>query len=642
MGLLTAAGGLLGLLFLGAGVMRLWQNSLKDPGDFIQRVGDSLALAVPAVLLLSLVAIRLEVLNRPLVLLGLAPIVGLGMISTIQAVPRLPQRLPAMAGIGLAAVALFQRRNPVYFLGEWSDFGEYVNRGNAIADGGSPGGYFPPLTETLMAFGHLVFGEAQAIQIIPVIAVLTGLFLAACTFILTRSMAGAAFTGAVFAVHPAAVWFGRLPTSEALYGFLATVFLYQCLRSRQGAPSLPLFVTMMAMITTRPNGLVAIAPFAAAVLLGSLVGDGVRWRRLITPVAGGWLAGYLWLANFGFLRGVFVSVGSLVGAGTDDLAETLSSPGAQVGVVIAATVGALLLRQLSLVVERSAPASLRQYPSSILLAAVCAIGLAILASGQLPILRDGLRSFGIVILILAGAGALIMILGPVATDRGGVALITAQTAMWSFVYSMQFDEAVPHYIYLYWERYLYPTVMLLSFVFAGAVLPFAQSLFTSARTSVGVLSKGIAVVVTIAILLVLVPGDTLQHHEQYHGKDFYEDLAAVAESLPENAIVTYDGVAAEEIWERYFFFYPNTYRVIGSPLVNTFGVQFNNLPVDARAPDPAANLEGATHRLTVRIEPSDAALNETTRFTPISVLPRDSTTSDDWATWTLAITVDAL
>ncbi len=633
--LLLAAVGSLGFLCLGfVAVANRFGSPRPSLGS--AEILDGLGIVVPAVLLLSLAAIRADIFDRPaLIVVGVGAIIAIDPRSARTSLPS-PTWL-SMIGV-VTAVGLWLRRDPIYFLGDWSDFGEYVNRGNSIADGGPPGGFFPPLTETYMALGHLLFSQRYAMVIVPVLAVVTGLFVAGVSGVLTGSRAAAVLAGSLFAIHPVAVWFGRLPTSEVGFGLLSTILAYQLIRAGDGERAWPIGLTVAAMVVSRPNGLVLVLPFTAIVAVAAL--SGARWdlwARTVGPFVVGWTSGFLWLANFKLFRSVMATFGGEFGVDTVTLSDQLSNPGWQAAIVIGMLLYWVVLSRLW-----SAPQTISRFASALIGATVLASFGVVAFADRLFLLRDGLSSIGYPTIILAGLGLVALLLERPAS-MAPVTCVVAPAVLWAVVYAFQFDETVPHYIYLYWERYLFPNVTLAIFVLAGGVAAAVERTLNSpaARTSIAFS----AVIPSFVLAWFFVPHYELQHHRQYHGAGFYEALEAIAEDLPEDAVVAYSGVPSELIWDRYFFFFPNTFRVIGQPLRLTFDVDFTNLPTVPTAPDPLGGTDrDPTHVLSVSLEPRDTLqdLAAGQHEFPISLLPRDSTAEDDWNEWMVVVTVSRM
>ncbi|MFW2382945.1 MAG: hypothetical protein ACN4GZ_14410 [Acidimicrobiales bacterium] len=597
---------------------------------------DGVGIALPGLMLLSLVAIRVGIFDRTaLIVVGVVALISLDSRLAREAFP--PGGWSWITAV-IAVGGLWLRRNPVYFLGDWSDFGEYVNRGNSIADGGTPGGFFPPLTETYMALGHLVFSQRYAMVIVPILSVMTGLFVAGVSGSLTGSRAAAALSGSLFAVHPVVVWFGRLPTSEVGFGLLSTILAYQLIRAGQGERAWPISLTVAAMVVSRPNGLLLVLPFSAIIVVAAVSSTRwEQWARTIGPFVLGWISGFLWLANFDLFRSVVATFGGEFGVDTTSLSEQLSSPGWQAAIVIGMLLYWVVLSRLW------APRWRTESLVPVLLGGtVVGSFFVILIAGRLFLLRDGLSSLGYATLILALVGGVALLVDRT-VSMPGLTAVLAPATLWSLVYAFQFDETVPHYIYLYWERYLYPNVTLGILVLAGGLAAAVERLATSysARSSIA-----LAALIPAAVLAAtFIPEYRLQHHTAYHGDGFYDALEAIADDIPEGATVAYNGVPAELIWERYFFFFPNTYRVIAHPLRHTFGTSFTNLPVEPTAPDPLGGSDqDPTHLLSVSLEPRDELqpLTAGQHEFPISLLPRDSAGIEDWDEWTVLVTVTAI
>jgi hypothetical protein len=633
--LALAALGSFGFLALGCAVVaNRFGRTRQSIGS--AEILDGLGIAVPAVLLLSLAAIRADIFSRPLlIVVGVAAIIATDPRSTRSSLPSPGWILMIVA---VTAAGLWLRRDPIYFLGDWSDFGEYVNRGNSIADGGTPGGFFPPLTETYMALGHLLFSQRYAMVIVPVLAVVTGFFVAGVSGALTSSRAAAVLAGSLFALHPVAVWFGRLPTSEVGFGLLSTILAYQLIRAGDGERAWPIALTVAAMVVSRPNGLVLVLPFTAIVVAAALSGSRWHlWARTVGPFVVGWTSGFLWLANFKLFRSVMATFGGEFGVDTAELSDQLSNPGWQAAVVIGMLLYWVVLARLWNAPRNLAPLA----PALIGATVVASVGVVAFAN-RLFLLRDGLSSIGYPTMILATLGFVAVLLERPAS-MAPLTAVTAPAVLWAVAYAFQFDETVPHYIYLYWERYLFPNVTLSIFVLAGGIAAVAERVLNSsvARTTIAYA----AVIPPVILAVLFVPQYELQHQRQYHGAGFYDALEAIADDLPEDAVVAYNGVPSELIWDRYFFFFPNTFRVIGHPLWLTFDVEFTNLPTVPTAPDPLGGTDrDPTHLLSVSLEPRNEsqALAERQYEFPISLLPRDSTKPEDWNEWTVLATVSRI
>ncbi len=618
------------VLFAAVGVSAIsWPDQRSDAEAVVRGVGAGL----PTLLILGLVTARLGVFNR-LLLVPVVVFALVGMRRINQTGFRYRYNPYVAAAVGVAGLGIWLRRNPVYFLGDWTDFGEYVNRGNSVADGGSPGGYFPPLTEIVVSLGHLGFSEQLAVWIFPVLGMLTATLVAAVAHQLTGSMNAALLAGLLFAIHPVAVWFGRLPTSESLYALLSLIAVFQIIEVSRGGPTWILAVTVFAMVVTRPNGVLFVVPFLAVVVVGLLSqGTDRSWNAGILPFMVGWGSGLLWLLNFGYSRGVLVNVSAFSGIDTAGLASTVTTVWFQ-----AALVGVIALAAFGLV---TGAAKLPRSPlvaEFLVAAALFGSAAVVVMANRVWILRDGLSSIGIVTCLLAVVGGAV-IWWRSRLELGPLAAIIAPGVMWSTVFAIQFTMPLPHYVYLYWERYLFPNVVVALVILAGCAAASLDS-HRSGRTRVA-----FAAVLLVAASTAVIDGFErdlrIQHHRQFHGEGYYEALEQVADQLPPDAVVSYEGVAPEVIWDQYYFFFPNTYRILANPLAATFGVTFNNLPQNPSGPDPLTTVPGATHRLVVALA-NDETAGQPAVGIPLSILPRDSVEFDQWNEWELFVRVEAL
>ncbi len=64
------------------------------------------------------------------------------------------------------------RTDPIYFIYQTADFGEYVNRANRIAAGGPFGEWFLDLFPATLSVPSLIFGSIHTVDAMPLLGLL--------------------------------------------------------------------------------------------------------------------------------------------------------------------------------------------------------------------------------------------------------------------------------------------------------------------------------------------------------------------------------------------------------------------------------------------------------------------------------------
>jgi len=211
--------------------------------------------------------------------------------------PGRPGPLAAVLAV-LAVPAVALRASPVYFAYQVADFGEYVNRGNVIADGGPFGGWFVNGFPLMMGEAHLLLGEARTAHVMPFLGLLVG---AGILAVLRLLGAGPLVIGAVavpFALHVHAVWFSQFPASETLYAALLVVAVLLAVAALVGhdhATAAGAGAFGFLLVVTRGNGLVYLPVIALGLALVPAFVDATRGAVLRTHFAA--LGAGLWLGT---------------------------------------------------------------------------------------------------------------------------------------------------------------------------------------------------------------------------------------------------------------------------------------------------------------------------------------------------------
>lgn len=533
--------------------------------------------------------------------------------------PRRPSWLAAvLALLGVVAVAL--RSSPVYFAYQVADFGEYVNRGNVIADGGPFGTWFVNGFPLVLGEGHLLLGEDRSTDVMPFLGLLL-----ACTVLATAHLAGAGrAVVAAFAVplllQVHAVWFSQFPASETLYAVLLAASLLLAAAALQGRDHAAAVVggaLGFLLVVSRGNGLVYLPVVAVGLALVPVLTDRERAPVLRTHL--GALAAGLWLGSVYDARhngGYFLeaqSVPRLPGPLADVVGRMdelrIAAPltvAVGAGVALAAALGLLLER------VRARPGLLRGLRIGTLgLVALVAVvaHVAVFAPERWVPRYEGL---GAPVWAAAGIALAVWIADapPDGVRRflvGWPLLVGAVLATFQ-VTRMGKSVTVDSQWFLYWDRYFFsevwPLVLLAGTVAAGVVVQRAAD---QGRLATRVTLTAGAVLVGAWALDIAPP--TARAVERDMFADAYDELAAIDALLSDDGPVVYDGLVEHpEGW-----FWANSSRVLANPLGETFGRRVLNaagpLEPDARpGADDVAELlagAGADRGYLVQVRPDD-------------------------------------
>ncbi len=515
--------------------------------------------------------------------------------------PRLTPLGVAMAGVLVLAVAL--RGDPVYFLYQTADFGEYVNRANVLAGGGPFIRWFLHLFSVCLALSTVVAGQAGTVAILPFL----GLVLLVVVVGLVRrlglgSPAQLAAAGLV-ALGPVPVWFSQFPASESLYAVLQVAVLYLTLAALQRSG----FATAAAAgafaglcMLTRGNalllaGLIGLAVVAAAVLARP---RDLRVAGVLAAVAAvAMYGGFAYNARYSdayflhfqlprFLPGPLYAPVSHLDRALPALAGMIL-----IAAVAAAVVASTrwLARRSPQVGPRTALLLERGSLGALVAGGVVALGSFTDASG----LWEALGRFDPVLLILAGAGLAVLLaqgLGPLDGPRRVTVVFAVSTAVaFAVLFAHRIGPPREAPYHLYWERYLYSELYPVLVLLAGWAVAAAGSLL--ARTVVATrgglrLAAGCAVALaSVGAGLQLWGGGALaREHTLLDGA--YEQVRAIDRLAGERAApIVFTGVPLDELPPHRL--HPNTFRLFAYPLFETFGREVLNIhdlhPAD---PDP--------------------------------------------------------
>lgn len=605
-----------------------------------------------------------------------APLVGVvAVVAALAWVPARrhvgmlrPGRPGWLAGVlaALGAVGVALRSSPIYFAYQVADFGEYVNRGNVIADGGPFGGWFVNGFPVVMGEAHLLLGEGRSTHVMPFLGLLV-----AASVLGTVHLAGAgrpvvAATAVPLLLQVHAVWFSQFPASETLYAALLAASLLLAAAALVGRDHVAAVVAGafgFLLVVSRGNGLVYLPVVAVGSALVPVLTDRSRSAVLrtyfVASAAGLWL-GSVYDARHNaryFLDAQAVPrlpgpVADLFGRLDELRIAAVVTVVVALGLAAATGVGVLLER------ARRRPAVLRALRlgsvGAVVVAAVVAhvavfeperylaryegLGASVWAAVALAVAvwfadapTDGVRRF------LVGWPLLV-----------GVTMATFQ------VTRMRKSMTVDSQWFLYWDRYFFseafPLLLLAGAAAGGVLLARADRRGALARRAT--IGAG-ALLVAVFVVDIVPPTRHATEHEMF--EDTYGELAAIDALMPEPLPVVYDGLAERpEGW-----FWANSSRVLGDPLSETFGRPVLNL-AGALAADPRPTAEevaelldraGSGHGYLLQVRPSpewapvDASLHPEVRgevVVPIERLEgRSALRPEDqpWITTTLHVRV---
>jgi hypothetical protein len=478
----------------------------------------------------------------------------------------------------LSVVAVWLRAEPFYFLYQIGDFGEYVNRANAVADGGGFIGWFTQGFTVALTLSHLALGEASTVDLMPFL----GIVLLWVTMELTRRLGaprGAqALVGVVLAVGEVPVWFGRFPASESLYAVLQVgLVLLVVTAVQRGSTRLATAggVVCGLLLVTRGNGLLLGPIVVMTVLLGSLTAS----KRTVDVLSRwAWAAllslGAAFTYNARFSHPYFIAE-QLPKFVPDPLFRQLEGMGglrfaAPRFVVLVAGTWALV-RLARAVHGRLTPARVAVVLAALIVVAIAAVMIVFGAAGLL----DALGRYNIAVEVLGALGIVTALWRFRSFDDGqrlGVILVILVCGTFATLYAERY--ARPRYApyHLYWDRYLFseffPLMVLAS---VWAVIEITR------RVPPHVVG---AAILSLAVWLY---ASSSLIREHVFMDDAYEQLRVVADDVEPTGFV-FVGIPRDEV--PVAVCHPNTHRLVASPLVETFNRPMLSRGLRAFGTDP--------------------------------------------------------
>ena len=508
----------------------------------------------------------------------------------------------------ITVVAMALRVEPFYFLYQIGDFGEYVNRGNILADGGGFIGWFTQGFSVALSLAHLALGEAHMVDLMPFLGIVLLLATVALAHRLGASPWARVVVAVVMAVGVVPVWFSRFPASESLYAVLQLGMILLVVEAVQrGSNRLATAAGVLCglMLVVRGNGLLLGPIVVGALLVGALV---VR-RRVVVVLStfmvsamASLAAAFIFNARFSYQYFIEFQLPRYVPDFAFDQLEGMGGLRFAAPRVVALVVGCAALVWLArLVNDRFGPsndAPALVWIRRLLLPGVVALALlALVTMFDSAGLTDALARYDVTVELLGAIGlgvALWRFAGTSDDDeRVGVILIVLAGTTFAVLFADRIPQ--PRYApyYLYWDRYLFSElfpVMVLAAIWALWLLERGLG-----RAKIPAATIGVA---ALALGVVLYRDGDLTRQHRFMG-DAYADLAAVAELTPDSSVpIVFSGLPREQVPPE--LYHPNTHRVIGLPLHQTFGRTFLNIGVAPYARDPRPTVDEIARALVER------------------------------------------
>jgi hypothetical protein len=506
----------------------------------------------------------------------------------------------AVAFAAVFVVAAYVRRDPSYFLFQIGDFGEYVNRANAVADGGGFIGWFTQGFTVALAMTHLVLGEARTVDLMPFL----GLVLLAVTVELAARLGASPWArlavAVILAVGVVPVWFSRFPASEMLYATLQVgmvLLLVDAVQRSSTKLAVAAGVVTGLLLVTRGNGILLGPIVVVVVAVCALVVSRRAMAVLTTFLAAAMAAlgaGFVFNARFSHPYFIAEQLPKFV---PDPLFDQLEGMGGlrfavpRLLLLAAVTAGIVYgLRWLNTVVGPPRDSGvLRALRRAALPTFAVGCVLALLTVLDSAGLRDALARYDLVVEVLAvlGVGVAMWLFADRLDDaqRVGAALVIVTGGAFALLYAERLPR--PRYApyFLYWDRYLF------SELFPLMVLAVIWAVWLVERTPLPKPAIGVGAVA----LGVLLHNDAGVIREQTFMDDAYEQLRAVDDLAADPDVpIVFAGITPADM--PLALCHSNTHRIVASPLSSTFGRRFLNLGLAPYAPDPqpdAAAVEAA-------------------------------------------------
>jgi hypothetical protein len=503
--------------------------------------------------------------------------------------------LVGAAWVGVVVAALLVRQGPSYFLYQTGDMGEYVNDANILINRHFLNGSFPHGFTLFLSGTHLLLGRAHTVAGLPALGILLVLGTAAYARVSRLRPLAALGIAALVALHPVTVWFSLFPVSESLYPVLLIAVLYFVAQARsQHSYSYAVVAGLVlgAMLLVRGNAML-LAPIIVVGLLASAAVDDertVRVQRAFT-VAGLLALSGAYMYDLNYVRAYFVQIqlGEILPHRLFRIADKASLFDVSFQLVLAVVLSIAIVVGATNLVTRYVRPRVVDHPVVFWRSAygiVIGLTVVILAFMHHAGLKDALIRWGPVLVLLTLAGVIGVVMRPGRYLDGASAwLLLLVVCTYSVLFASRVPTSRPHAYYLYWDRYLFSEVMPAALVFAAVSLHILVDSFVSAtrsRTLTRVAIAGLSVIAALGFVPNLRETHRITRFPLFGS--IYETLDRLdALTRTEGrGVIVYS--APEAIPPGWFF--PNTFRAIPLPLLQSFRRVVVGLPTGAFARDP--------------------------------------------------------
>jgi hypothetical protein len=472
-------------------------------------------------------------------------------------------------------VGALLRDKAAYFIYDIGDFGEYVNRGNVLAKGGSFTQWFTQGFSILLSLSHTLLGEPREVDVMGFLGLLVMATALAIAARLGATKLALAVIAVVFAIGVVPVWFSNFPASETAYAALAlgiVLFLVTAVQHRHpgtavvGGLAFGFFLMLMRgnAVLLFPVLLVVavvVAPFVSRDAFRIVV-----WSTASTIV--GLYAGFVYDARFNHPYFIDFQMPQFL---PDRVWHRFADIGNAVPAVWKGAVFlALVAVVLGIATALNRWAAPRWVRATVLPASLVVAVLALVAPLDAGGLREGLGHYDAVVqaLIVVGiVGAFVALARDVEDHvRVGIVVLALVAEAFALLHAYRFPTPRPAKYFLYWDRYLwsdfFPAAMVLAAVGIGVLQGWWRKLHPHRWVTTGVV-----VVVAMAGTATMWSAGALSREHRFMG-DAYGTLRQVAD-LTDDLPIVYSGIAFEDMPPD--MGHPNTFRMFAQPLTETFG-----------------------------------------------------------------------
>ena len=492
-----------------------------------------------------------------------------------------------LAGGAMAVIvggAVFLRTDPIYFIYQTADFGEYVNRANRIAAGGGFGEWFLDLFPAALAVPSLIFGSIHTVDIMPLLGLLVIGGIAAISDRLGFSSWITVAVAFVAAFHILPVWYSEFPASETLSAVLLVGMLLALVTAVTDESTLAAVVAGsfgFFLAVARANA-VLLAPIVLLAAITALILMDKRGAKTTTTFIGAFFvastAGFLYDIHFSYPYFVDFQLGLFFPSQVIRAVTALQNPG--VAALAAVFAGAVTWALVALARWIASREDLARRLSAILpLAALSVLAAFIIfraISGDYTSPAGKILILGPLLIGLTIAG---IVMGSFDLSRSrperrvvywiATLGVIAFVGLQSMRLGLPNNDVAPYY--LYWQRYYMSEVFPLALLLALRPMEWLMDWISAAMPNER--WKRIApITVVVGVMLVIGIEAIGPNLAVASGTMFDESYEVIAElddmtSDPEDAPIVYLG--SNEFPEGWFWL--NTSRLVALPLQETFG-----------------------------------------------------------------------